>query len=885
MCGKCSRANPDDAAYCYFDGVALPSAGGQAKNGGPVRAGGARQFNKQFVFPSGKVCMNFDELAMACQGEWTAAVEMLKQGYLEQFMIGLGRADLGLAAREAAKFPDRDRGLDQFLAKLPSDVLQPPRLRVEPREINLGQLKLGEDRQISVTLENQGMRLIYGTATVENTPWLSLGPPPGKPQKMFKFGKDQTLQVNVLGKHLRASSKPLEGKIVIESNAGVVVITVKAEVTAKPFPSGVLAGARSPRQIAEKAKANPKEAAALFEKGLVAQWYKENGWPYPVRGATSSGLGAIQQFFEALGLTPPPKVDVNEKAVNLTAHVGAPALRHQLQVQSQEKRPVWAYATSDQPWLEVGKAVLNGRVASIPMTVPRIPNRPGETLHAKVRITANGNQRFIIPVTLRIGERFGFVAGGGAGGGRIAVNPALARRHSSPALALLPLLALAASLLLIVIWDVLDGSGGSYQQAAAVPEEFKKKETPPPILLNKDMDDDDSNLLDSRPRLIVRFSEEKARVGVVLADERDPNNPAKFKRLTYQEDGSNNNCVIKIDNHEYLFGNPAPGFWVRDERRQQMKKVVLKENRRWKSVMEWPEGVRVTRLVRLIGGEQTRLLDTCLITYEIENRSDLRRTVGIREMLDTFIGANDGTPFAIPGLPGLVDTMKEIPQKDIPQFIQALETGDPSKPGTVAVLGCKIRGLEPMLRLVICHWPDEIGSEVRWQWKYRAMNNPPENKDSCLVMYWPEMDMAPKEKRRVGYTWGLGAITGLKQEEGTTQGGDPTGKLALTVFGPMRKGKEFTVLAYVKNPTSNQAVELTLPKGLSFAANETAEKRVTPDRQLPYTQVSWRVRADEAGDYLISKQNPVQGDLKERGNKIAHAEHDVRIGTGSSVFD
>ena len=64
-------------------------------------------------------------------------------------------------------------------------------------------------------------------------------------------------------------------------------------------------------------------------------------------------------------------------------------------------------------------------------------------------------------------------------------------------------------------------------------------------------------------------------------------------------------------------------------------------------------------------------------------------------MLDTFIGANDGVPFAVPGSEGkpdrLVDTMEIFEQKDIPDYIQALERPDLNNPGTVAHCGLKLR--------------------------------------------------------------------------------------------------------------------------------------------------------------------------------------------------
>jgi hypothetical protein len=401
VCSKCSHANPPEATYCYFDGVILS---GHSANGGPVQAG-SQPFPSQFVFPTGQACRNFDQLAVACQQNWRAAVDLLRQGFLASFLGGIGRADLALAAQEAAKFPDQERGLDQLLAKLPSQVLDAPRLRVEPTEMNLGITAMGSNHTSEIHLINQGMRLLYGSI-VSDCKWMTLGDAPGNPQKIFQFGGDGLIQVNIRGQHLRAGNKPLEGHLVVDSNGGSATITVRVEVPAKAFPNGVLAGATTPRQIAEKAHVAPKESAPLFEGGAVAQWFADNGWIYPVQGPPASGVGAVQQFFEALGLSKAPKVDLTQSSLALSGEVGQSA-QALLELKAQEKRPVYAHAVCDQPWLDVSKTVLSGRVANVVVLVPHIPDRPGDVLQATVTVTANGNQRFVVPVTLTIEDRPG----------------------------------------------------------------------------------------------------------------------------------------------------------------------------------------------------------------------------------------------------------------------------------------------------------------------------------------------------------------------------------------------------------------------------------------------------------------------------------------------
>ena len=103
--------------------------------------------------------------------------------------------------------------------------------------------------------------------------------------------------------------------------------------------------------------------------------------------------------------------------------------------------------------------------------------------------------------------------------------------------------------------------------------------------------------------------------------------------------------------------------------------------------------ILVTQTVELVPGDQSRVLDTCLVRYKIENQDTVPHKVGLRFMLDTYIGANDGVPYTIPGLSGLCDTSKDMPtEAPIPDFIQALERDDLKNPGTIAQLRLHMGG-------------------------------------------------------------------------------------------------------------------------------------------------------------------------------------------------
>ena len=786
VCRRCSRINPPEAHFCFFDGIALDA---QHRNG-PVAAG-AKAFPAPFVFATGRRGRNFDELLQACDSDWNAAQTLLKQGHFESFLGGLGRADLAMAARQAAKEADRERGLDQFLNKLPAGNREPAKLSVLPLEINLGQLT-GE-RRFMLNLSNQGGGLLYGTVAADETNWLAFGDAPGTPRKLFQCRYDQEIAVHAGGKNLRAGNKPVEGRILVESNGGTALILVRAEKPVQPFPDGVLAGARLPREIAARAKAYPKEAAPLFEQGAVKGWYEANGWTYPVQGPSSSGLGGIQQFFEALGLVQPPKVQISHTRLQFQGKPGA-FLEQLVRVQTLEKRPVFANAATTAPWLQIGRTILEGRTASIPIRVPSIPATPGERLQATVQVTSNGNQRFSVEVELAvagapasrheapvvdIGQALAapvvamsrsapltFQAGRAFTSSRpvpvvdqleeITAKPRAATYSVAPARAvhgrmdgdeeiapsalpllslltpIIPILLLGFAVFVVLVHDLILPS-----QAPVTSPGDPTLNAPLLALRFHDGGKPGADGKDHMPDPTMRFGllmrrEEKNQF-VALTNEdmeslkgRQPADLDRFKRLTFDDWGRSNNTCLKIDGGEFLFGD-SPGKWLARE------EPLAAGEQGLRSIWLWERAkIEVTQTVEIVRGEQSGRYDTCLIRYRIENQDTKPHTVGLRFLLDTYIGGNDGVPFTIPGDASLCETLKSFDSPDqVPDYIQALERPDLRNPGTVAHLQFRVGNkLESPTRVLLGGWPHQGLAEL-------APKDYPEAKDERTLWRVP----------------------------------------------------------------------------------------------------------------------------------------------------
>jgi hypothetical protein len=405
QCPVCSKLNPADAGYCYYDGTSLS---GDRKQG-PVRVGNI-PFPTPFYFSDGQACANFNQLALACANRWEEARRLLAEGIWPLFFGGIWRHDLAAAATQLATEPDLDRALSGLLEILPADPesVRPATLAVESLEENLGELTPGTDRTFEVVILNRGMLQLRGMVT-STCDWLVFGDRAGPSQKMFETRSVCTVQVRVLSNKLRAGFKPLQGEIVVDSNGGSITVTVRVNVPIQPFPKGVyandaLAGARSPRDIARRAKDFPNEVAVLFEQSAVKAWYASNGWTYPIEGSEASGKGALQQFFEALGLTRPPVLQIDTASLMLQGHVGA-CLSRSVTLRAHDPKPVYAQVWSSENWVQIGPLKFQGNKVKIPVEIV-VPPYPGQTVHAQVTIQGNGKQRFVVPVSVTV-ERGG----------------------------------------------------------------------------------------------------------------------------------------------------------------------------------------------------------------------------------------------------------------------------------------------------------------------------------------------------------------------------------------------------------------------------------------------------------------------------------------------
>lgn len=327
----------------------------------------------------------------------------------------------------------------------------------------------------------------------------------------------------------------------------------------------------------------------------------------------------------------------------------------------------------------------------------------------------------------------------------------------------------------------------------------------------------------------------------------DPNNPNDDnKPLTFRQEhtsdpanGQTNNTRIWIDGKTPLYGDNREGKFV--------QAPVLSDDGSQMSAVWQTGNIVITETVHVVLSTSTHRLDTFQITYTAENRDAISHTVGVRMMLDTLIGNNDGVPFNVPGR-GMITAPLDLRGTEIPNFVQVYENQDLSDPGVIVQMTLTGGDATTPDRFVLGPWCQPGNHDSAWDFveemggfglkDFHQCGKASEKLDSAVGIYFDGKPIEAGASRSWTTFYGLGEV---KRETLTS---------ALSLVKPpdrVQVGEEFWVSALVQNPQSGQSVKLTLPAQLELTHNP--EEQAVPTGAT-LIQVSWRVRAVSVGDNL-----------------------------------
>ncbi len=128
-------------------------------------------------------------------------------------------------------------------------------------------------------------------------------------------------------------------------------------------------------------------------------------------------------------------------------------------------------------------------------------------------------------------------------------------------------------------------------------------------------------------------------------------------------------------------------------------------------------------------------MDTVEISYRIWNKDSTSHNIGLRIVLDTYLGKEDGAPFRIPGV-GPVITEKVLTGYKIPEYWYSYD--DLIKPTVRAQGTLKIKGAPNPDKIIFAGWYNF--SDNSWNFKTKEGRSFKKSffasSDSAVGIFW-----------------------------------------------------------------------------------------------------------------------------------------------------
>lgn len=310
--------------------------------------------------------------------------------------------------------------------------------------------------------------------------------------------------------------------------------------------------------------------------------------------------------------------------------------------------------------------------------------------------------------------------------------------------------------------------------------------------------------------------------------------------------------TFRIDNVDYVFGGATQ--WIAGANGLEgsviQYPVVVERNGREEIMAIWQLGpIQVTQRLYFVRSSTTGLFDTARIHYEVENIDDTPHTVGVRIMLDTELGENDGAPFRVGDRAIETDTV--YTRETLPDFWQAFDSL--TNPRVIGQGTLRGEGLTVPDRVYFTNWG--AVAEGVWDFDFQPGRDfsrlgAPWVLDSAIALMWDPQPLMPGEIREYVTDYGLGGVSIVR------------GDLSLGITAPARiespATKSFPVVVYVQNTGEGEArdvsVELCLPAGLSVNGQQCITRSLGHMALNSVLQVAWDVQIgpDVAGDFQFT---------------------------------
>ncbi len=328
-------------------------------------------------------------------------------------------------------------------------------------------------------------------------------------------------------------------------------------------------------------------------------------------------------------------------------------------------------------------------------------------------------------------------------------------------------------------------------------------------------------------------------------------NPASVKMnndlIGYTVNGTGQISIGTSEGINLLYGYPHgttsyPTIGIDGETFQfrASKQTVNNKDLQVKNVMS-VNGVEIIQEISIVRNSVTQKNDQVLMKYTVTNTNDTQHEVGLRMMLDTMIGNNDGAPFRVPGV-GNITREAEISKDSLPNYFHVVNNLENP---TIVAQG-SFGEVKPDY-VQFTNWGNVYGND----WDYQVNGNFIIS-DSAIVAKWNEGTFKANETKTFTMYYGLSEFNS-ESSDGLVinAAADREVEVKEGNYSP----NPFQVTAYIINAgeqlSSNTNVTIELPEGLTLVdSNETIE---IGDLEIGQEkQVSWEVAIEphyEQKDY------------------------------------
>lgn len=327
------------------------------------------------------------------------------------------------------------------------------------------------------------------------------------------------------------------------------------------------------------------------------------------------------------------------------------------------------------------------------------------------------------------------------------------------------------------------------------------------------------------------------------------------RKLLYHAEGyrETSYATVKIDGKAYVFGSDFG---------ENFKETVIDSNSIASSQIG-EDKVKVEQKISIVRGPTTDNNDTLQIEYTVTNLDFKPHTVGLRILLDTYLGDNDGAPFGVPGV-GTVTTDISLRGSQIPDYWYVVDSI--SKPTVSAMSMLRVPGYPEPDEVVFSNWRRLTASS--WDSKLKHGR---EFKvflgwlDSACAIYWDPVVFCPGQERKYAVTYGV--------YKPTIKIGDVI-SVALGCPERVRGSMPFTVSCDIENksgeyPLNSIEVTLELPPGVTLAdpENDTLKKVITKLDPKGITKAFWNLRLRGADLEKAKFSVKVKGNIRQSGKQ------------------